>query len=222
MKATGTFKLLRVSTLPAHIPPPTPPPPPCAAGPHRTARTRRHADTPPPPPVLLLLRKLTLQSLLIFRLKAPIVAFILQPVQKDLAERLTGTYHTHYQNQDIHSQFLHIGLSCRIDPGPNHTFSTTTRYLLSSKMRYPWQWVSIVVAEQGFCRNPNFRASGSVRRHCPLPFLLLPLSLVSLVCSVVLSPSLRSPSSPSPQATLSPISLSRMYVCMHACIYVCM
>ena len=68
----------------------------------------------------------------------------------------------------------------------------------------------------------NFRASGSVRRHCPLPFLLLPLSLVSLVCSVVLSPSLRSPSSPSPQATLSPISLSRMYVCMHECIYVCM
>ena len=54
----------------------------------------------------------------------------------------------------------------------------------------------------------NFRASGSVRRHCPLPFLLLPLSLVCLVCSVVLSPSLCSPSSPSSQASLSSISLS--------------
>ena len=48
-----------------------------------------------------------------------------------------------------------------------------------------------------------FRASGSVRRHCPLPFLLLPLFLVSLVCSVVLSPSLCS-HPPHP-------------VCMHAC-----
>ena len=67
-----------------------------------------------------------------------------------------------------------------------------------------------------------FRASGSVRRHCPLPFLLLPLSLVFLVCSIVLSPSLRSPSSPSPQATLSPISLSRMYVCMYVYMYICM
>ena len=54
----------------------------------------------------------------------------------------------------------------------------------------------------------NFRASGSVRRHCPLPFLLLTLSLVSLERSVVLSPSLCSPSSPSPQASLSSISLS--------------
>ena len=54
----------------------------------------------------------------------------------------------------------------------------------------------------------NFRASGSVRRHCPLPFLLLPLSLVFFVCSVVLSPSLCSPSPPSPQASLSSISLS--------------
>ena len=54
----------------------------------------------------------------------------------------------------------------------------------------------------------NFGASGSVRRHCPLPFLLLPLSLVSSpVCSVVLSPSLCSPSSPSFQASLSSISL---------------
>ena len=46
-----------------------------------------------------------------------------------------------------------------------------------------------------------FRASGPVRRHCPLPFLLLPLSLVSShVCSVVLSRSLCSPYSPAPQA----------------------
>ena len=52
----------------------------------------------------------------------------------------------------------------------------------------------------------NFRASGSVRRHCPLPFLLLPLSLSPPMCSVVLSPSLCSPSSPSPQASLSSIS----------------
>ena len=64
--------------------------------------------------------------------------------------------------------------------------------------------------------NIYFRASGSVRRHCPLPFLLPPLSLVSLVCSVVLSPS------PPPQASLSPISLSRMYVCMYICMYACL
>ena len=60
----------------------------------------------------------------------------------------------------------------------------------------------------------NFRASGSVRRHCPLPFLLLPLFLVSLVCSVVLSPSLCS-HPPHPPKPLSPQSPS--LVCMHAC-----
>ena len=65
----------------------------------------------------------------------------------------------------------------------------------------------------------NFRASGSVRRHCPLPFLLLPLFLVSLVCSVVLSPSLCS-HPPHPPKPLSPHPPS--LVCMHACTYVCM
>ena len=60
----------------------------------------------------------------------------------------------------------------------------------------------------------NFRASGSVRRHCPLPFLLLPLFLVSLVCSVVLSPS-RCSHPPHPPKPLSPQSPS--LVCMHAC-----
>ena len=64
-----------------------------------------------------------------------------------------------------------------------------------------------------------FRASGSVRRHCPLPLLLLPLSLVSSpACSVVLSPSLRSPSSPSPQASLSSISLS-LSLCLSLSLY---
>ena len=48
---------------------------------------------------------------------------------------------------------------------------TTTRYQLCSGIRYPWQWVSIVVAELVFRRDPNTMSSDGEDSWKPIQVL---------------------------------------------------
>ena len=84
-------------------------------------------------------RKLTLQSPTYILAQGPsctIVAFILQPLQKDLAECLAGISHTHNQDQGHPFSVPTVLAYWTL------LQSTTTRYLLPSGTRCPRQWVS--------------------------------------------------------------------------------
>ena len=82
--------------------------------------------------------------------------------KKDLAARLAGIHCTFIQPMTSILSSSTIGMLDSLAEqirGPTNTFSTTTRYQLPSGIRYPWQWVSIVVAQRVFRRDPDTMSS---------------------------------------------------------------